>query len=49
MLYNDPFAVLMTLSQATPSQRLGAVLYFGGAAMVMLSLIMHTVKAARKA
>jgi len=45
MFFDDPAAFFLSLAQATPSQRVGALLFFGGAAMVMLSLIMHTVKA----
>ncbi|MBI5137075.1 MAG: hypothetical protein HZA24_07015 [Nitrospirae bacterium] len=41
MLLSDPAGLILALMAATPSQRLGLVLFFGGAAMVLASIIMH--------
>ena len=45
MPFTDPAALAVAFSAATASQRLGFVLFYGGAALVLVSCCMHMAKA----
>ncbi len=45
MILTDPAAIATAFSSASASQRLGFVLFYGGAAMVILSCCMQVAKA----